>query len=269
MYHKKCPTCDSNFSTKDKRQKYCKRKCYSESLKGNGNHFYGKKHKKESIDSMKEKLSEQMSGEKNPFFGKTHTEESKKKIVEKNEIYRKENKELLLLKRLSRKNLTREKVEEIWEQYCSGPYNNKWIQEVSGVDYRTIKSLVADLGISTPEEIKGTGERKKLFLGRAVSYPETVLLELLQEAFGKDNVKHQVKRFGYYYDFLLNDDILIEYDGFYFHKVLENKNDKIKNRLAEENGYTLIRIEEDEQRKVFFQEEIKRITKTIRSKNEV
>ena len=269
MYHKECPTCGENYSTKDKRQKYCGRKCYTSTLKGEGNHFYGKEHKKESIDSMKRKLSDRMSGEKNPFFGKTHTKESKKKIRERNEKYREENKEYLLLKRLNRKNLTREKVEGIWEQYCLKPYNNKWIQEVSGVDHRTIKGFVIDLGISTPEEIKEVGERKKMFQGQGVSYPELVLLKLLQEAFGEENVRHQVKRFGYYYDFLLYNDVLIEYDGYYFHRILENKNDKIKDRLAQENGYTLIRVEEDEQRKVFFQDQIKRITNTIKRKNEI
>ena len=65
--------------------------------------------------------------------------------------------------------------------------------------------------------------------------------------------------YGKLYDFYIpSTNTLIEVDGIYWHgkhKNLEDlndtqmkvrKNDEIKNRLANENGYTLIRIWEDE-----------------------
>lgn len=52
----------------------------SERMMGSGNYFFGKRHTKESIDSIKEKLSDSNKGEKNPFFGKTHTESVKEKL---------------------------------------------------------------------------------------------------------------------------------------------------------------------------------------------
>jgi group I intron endonuclease len=44
------------------------------------NHFYGRRHKPESIAQMKPKLSKRFSGEGNPFYGQKHSEESLSKM---------------------------------------------------------------------------------------------------------------------------------------------------------------------------------------------
>lgn len=264
MYEKICLTCEKVFLTRDKRKKYCIRDCYYITLKGKGNPFYGKKHKRKTIDEMKKKLSQKFKGSGNSFYGKKHSKETIDKIKKSNEEYRKKNKTMILEKRLENKSLTNEVIRETWEKYNSGPYNREWIQDYLEIDYRTFKKFVIDLQIATVEEVRETGEKKKLFQGSGVSYPETVLLELLQKTFGKENVKYQVKKFGFYYDFQVYDNYLIEYDGYYFHKILRNNNDKRKEKLAEDNGYSLIRVEEDKNRKVFFDKEIKRIINIIK-----
>jgi len=50
-------------------------------INGRNNPMYNKKHKKESIEKMKNNRRTQF-GETNPFYGKTHSEETKKKISE-------------------------------------------------------------------------------------------------------------------------------------------------------------------------------------------
>ena len=47
---------------------------------GEHNSFYGKKHKPESIEIMKEKLRISLGGENNPWFGKTLTQEHRSNI---------------------------------------------------------------------------------------------------------------------------------------------------------------------------------------------
>ena len=49
------------------------RKQMSEKRTGSGNSFYGKHHKPESLEVMKEKLKVALGGENNPWFGKLLT----------------------------------------------------------------------------------------------------------------------------------------------------------------------------------------------------
>ena len=132
------------------------------------------------------------------------------------------------------------------------------------------------VGMENPTDLLDSnyyGLRRKLGIekqffqsGRAISAPELEMLSLLVEEFGSSNVVHQSKKFGYYYDFLINDEVLVEYDGYYYHKVLINKNDAIKERLALTNGYSFVRVEEDENRKADLIEGIKRIKNELQTK---
>ena len=129
-----------------------------------------------------------------------------------------------------------------------------------GIDYRTAQKFLIDLGIETKEGIKKVGLHKKYFQsGRGISAPEIKLLALLEETFGAENVKHQSYKFGYFYDFLVSGEILVEYDGYYYHKVLKNNNDEIKEELALTNGYRFVRIEEDINRYADLKEGVERI----------
>ena len=253
-----CLICNNKLNRGAK--KYCSRECYYKAKEGEGNHFYGKTHSEETRKKLREANLGLHKGEKNHFYGKTHSEKSKELIREKNRIYRENNKALLLQKRLDRKGLTKSQIEEVWNEYVSGPYNRSHLTEKLGIDYRTAQKFLIDLGIETREGIKLVGLHKRLFLhGRSISAPEIKLLAMLEEAFGAENVKHQHYQFGYFYDFLVNGEILVEYDGYYYHKVLKNNNDAIKEELALTNGFSFVRIEEDKNRYVDFEKGIERI----------
>ena len=241
-------------------EKYCSRECYYKSKEGEGNHFYGKTHSEEIKEKLRNDPRLSHPGESNPFYGKTHSEETKELIREKNRTYRENNKALLLQKRLDRKGLTKTQIEEVWNEYVSGPYNRDHLTEKLGIDYRTAQKFLIDLGIETKEGIKQVGLHKKFFQsGTSISAPEIKLLAMLEEAFGPENVKHQHYQFGYFYDFLVNGEILVEYDGYYYHKVLKSNNDAIKEELALTNGFSFVRIEEDENRYANLEEGIERI----------
>ena len=58
---------------------------------------------------------------------------------------------------------------------------------------------------------------------------------------------------------MVSGEILVEYDGYYYHKVLKNNNDEIKEELALTNGYRFVRIEEDINRYADLKEGVERI----------
>ena len=259
MKIKRCLICNT-IITKPNVKKYCSRDCYYKSKIGKNNPFYGKAHSEETKSKMRGDPRLSHPGKHNPFYGKTHTEEAKELIREKNRLFREENKRYLLQKRLDRKRLSEAQIRSAWKEYVSGPYNRKYLTEKLGVDYRTVQKFLVDLGIETKENIKRVGLEKKYFQGgRCISAPEIELLSLLNNAFGTENVKHQPYKFGYFYDFMVNDKVLVEYDGYYYHKILTNNNDAIKQKLALTNGFSFVRIEEDINRNADFVEGIERI----------
>ena len=245
---KECPACKQSYITKDKRQKYCNKNCYYSTLSGKGNPFAGKKHKKESLDKMKIKLSKRMSGKKNPFYGKTHSKEIKDKLSKTHKENYKKNRKTLALNRMKRHNLSFQDLKDLWKEYKSTPVNGSFFTEKTGKDYRTIHKLLLDCNIVSKEELRKTCEAKKLFQSSGISAPEIKLLKILNKEFGKENVEHQKRFKGYYYDFCLFDKILIEYDGYYFHKVIKNPNDQIKTRIAQSHNMILYRVEEKKNR---------------------
>ena len=260
MKQQQCLICKNKLKKRSNAKKYCSRECYYKSKVGEGNHFYGKTHSEETKEKLKNDPRLSHPGDRNPFYGKTHSEETRELIREKNRIYRENNKALLIQKRLDRKGLTKSQIEEVWNEYVSGPYNTSHLTEKLGIDYRTAQKFLIDLGIETKEGIKQVGLHKKYFQsGRGISAPEIKLLALLEETFGAENVKHQSYKFGYFYDFLVSGEILVEYDGYYYHKVLKNNNDEIKEELALTNGYRFVRIEEDINRYADLKEGVERI----------
>jgi len=62
---------------------------------GESNHFYGRKHTKESKEKQRLVKLGMYDGKKNPFYGKTHSEEAKKKMsaIHKGKTISKEHKE--------------------------------------------------------------------------------------------------------------------------------------------------------------------------------
>lgn len=228
---------------------------------GDKNPFYGRKHKRETIDGMKKKLSEKFSGDKNPFFGKTHSAEAIEKIKSKNKEFLEKNKEIILEKRLKRLNLTREKLEKFFFEYCSTHKNANDIQEELSVDKRVFFKYVEQLGIATSEEIKKIKIKKQL--SNSLSSPEAKFYAEFCKKYGPENVIWNYKISRYFFDFYICNCLLVEYDGYYWHTIKKSKNDKKKDELAKNFGIKLYRIKEDEKRKSDIDFEISKIDEVL------
>ena len=265
----KCKGCGKVYIIHKWNKIYCSNECYRvNGLHGHDNPFYGRKHTEETILRMKQDERFSHKGEQNPFYGKTHSQEVRETIKEKNRIWRLNNKESRIQRRMERKGLTKETLLHHWEIYRTSPVNQGYFTEVVGVDPRTFHKFLVDCEIATMTEIRQICELKQMFqAGYSISAPELKLLAILKEHFGDDNVKHQIKKFGFWFDFCLFGQILIEFDGFYYHKILINKNDIIKEKLALSNGYSFIRIEEDEKRQVDWGTALKRIREVVQQIN--
>lgn len=241
------------FFHKDKRQKYCSRKCYNVRLKGEGNPFAGKTHSKETIDKIKEKLVGKMIGDKNPFYGKKHDKETMDKIKKFNEVYRENNKEIIEQRLLKRLNLTEEKIALIYEEYRDTHETLGTLQIKYKIDSRVLKKYFVKYNACTKEELEEVAFRKNY--KNATSVGEETLYILLCNLFGCDRIKRQHKISFYYFDFIVDDKFLIEYDGYYWHNLVKN-NDDIETQTAMSHAYILYRVREDEKREVNFLKEI-------------
>jgi hypothetical protein len=210
---------------------------------------------------MKEKLSEKFSGESNPFYGKTHSQESIDKIKEKNRIHRELNKEQILQKRLERLNINKEKIENSFIEYCNTRKNADDIQNDLNIDKRVFFKYVEQFGIASKEQIQDIKNKKRL--NQTKSSAEEKLYNIFCEKYGKDKViwGHNIK--SYFYDFFIDKTLLVEYDGYYWHTILESKNDKKKDELAESLNLPLYRVKEDEKRKCNFEKEAEKIHEVL------
>jgi very-short-patch-repair endonuclease len=253
---KVCSICGISFTHKDKRRKYCSRECYNQKLNGEGNPFAGKVHSKGTVDKIKEKLLGKMAGDKNPFYGKQHNKEALDKIKKGNELFRENNKELVEERLLKRLNLTEEKIKLIYEEYRDTHETLATLKQKYDIDSRVLKKYFVKYGACSEAELKQVAFDKKY--KNASSIGEETLYILLCNLYGENRVKRQHNISFYYYDFLVDDKFLVEYDGYYWHNLVEN-NDDVKTHTALSNGYILYRVREDEKRKVDFLKEIQNI----------
>lgn len=254
LYPKTCPICLAQFEHQDRRQKYCSRDCYNQKLKGEGNPFYGKVHNESTIEILKKKCGQ--PGKSNPFYGKQHSDETKDKLSSSSKRYFQQNKDKILDRVLNIKNVELKDLMDQWENYRKGNYPLNIVSKILGIDKRTVRDNWLRYKICTLEEYKTATDYQKL--GKNSSSCEDKLYKKLLEHYGPDDIIRQFYHKGYYFDFLLLGKYIIEYDGYYFHKILES-NDEMKTKLIENSRYTLIRIEEPENRKTDFEEAIEYI----------
>lgn len=94
---------------------------------------------------------------------------------------------------------------------------------------------------------RSNGSKCPFCNNHGTSYPEQFLYLALKSKF--NNVQNGVIIGGYEYDIYIEDiDMLIEYDGFYYHRVLKNmtKIEIKKELIAKQYGYSFFRIKESE-----------------------
>lgn len=253
-YAKTCPNCKQEYVTKDKRQKYCKRSCYD--LSGEKNPFYGKKHSKELIEQITQKLKGKSSGKNNPFYGKTHPKEKQDQITESLKKYFRDNRDMILDKSWESKGYSKETLEEAYQLLVDTNETLGSLAKKYNIDRRTLKKHL----MRFYSDIETILQKKQLY--QATSKQEDILYDFLCVEFRKENVQRQFRIERKIYDFLLYEKLLVEYDGYYWHQVLPN-NDIIKDQLAKERGFIVYRVKEDSSRKVSWQKEIENIRALI------
>lgn len=92
------------------------------------------------------------------------------------------------------------------------------------------------------------------------SKSEVEYYNILKFFFGEE-IKKDFKLEGKRYDYILNDKILIEFDGDYWHSLLRNiKRDKEKDKIAIRNGYKIFRIKESESKNIEILIKLKKIS---------
>ena len=223
---------------------------------------------KEEFQKIKSEYSKNMSvsctGIRNGFYGKAHTKESIEKANESRKAWYEKNHKAYFVEKYEKVGLTKEKISNLLEHYSKNSkfgYNAADLKKDCGVDVRTLTKLVVCHGIKTKKEIKDIFIKGKY--EKVISAPELKLLQMCIDEFGKDNVKSQFPLQGRFFDILVGDELLIEYDGYYFHQEKsDGKTDSIKDQIATSNGFHLVRIREDNFRKVDFEKAIQQIRET-------
>lgn len=197
--------------------------CQSCNKLGENNPFYGKKHTDEFIEKMKSERKNWYHGENNPFYGKKHSEETKEKI---------------------RNSLPDMKGE-----------NNPFFGKTHTVDVRNrqsefMKNNLDRWDFSKMGVLSANKRPKK-------TKPEKITEQKLKELgikFKYNFILHGKAQ----YDFLINDNIILEVHGDYWHgnpefyEVLNDRQkykqsrDLEKKKFANENGYVYYYIWEND-----------------------
>jgi hypothetical protein len=210
--------------------------------KTHDNPFKGKRHSVESKKKIGEKSRARCGGSGNPFYGKKHKQETIEQIQYKNFLYRQNNKKRILNRRLELMHKTQEDFQKMLYEYKNSHTTLSSLREKHQIDKRTITSYWIKLDLINHDELRELTAYKQL--NANPSKPEFDLFSSLKRIYGEINVKSNYKLNNFYYDICLYNKILIEYDGYYWHEILKNSNDVIKNSLARENNFILCRIKE-------------------------
>lgn len=107
-------------------------------------------------------------------------------------------------------------------------------------------------------KIYGDDFSKYLKYGNS-SKEEDFFVKILRFYFGKGNVKQGFKLEDKIFDVLLFKKIIIEYDGSYYHNTIEQlANDKLKDEIAVNNGYVILRCNEKSAKNIDFLKQIEK-----------
>lgn len=230
---------------------------------------YGKNIADEKQKESNIKNKNANSGFKNSFYGKHHNKNSISKIINANIAYREKNKDLLIKKGMEKLNITDSILKNILIDYCNNPNNRNSIQIKYNIDFRTIESYWLKRSLISKEKLKEIKRHKKFLgnrdLSKIVSKPEYDLYKKLKELYGESNVKSSfiIPNTFVIYDICLFNKVLIEYDGYYWHKIKKSKNDLYKTNLAKDNEYILYRVEENKNRNINLTNELNMINSIL------
>jgi very-short-patch-repair endonuclease len=139
-------------------------------------------------------------------------------------------------------------------------------KELETKDKLTFNEIISIIGVNVNKNFLGyflneylsPSELKKIKFVKN-SKIEIEFLNVLKFYFG-NSVTHNFSVNGKSFDFKLGKKILIELDGEYWHSKKEVKiNDSLKNEIAKENGYTLIRISDRHVKNIDFLNKLKKI----------
>lgn len=252
------------------------RKSRSEKYSGSKNPMHGKaiqeiwkeKYSQEEFEKIKSDYSKNMSdacvGMKNGFYGKTHSKESIEKANKSRKDWHDKNQKFLTIEKYEKIGLTKDKIFNLMEHYSKNSkfgYGVADLKKDCGVDVRTLKKLALYHGLMSKQEIKD------LFLlgkyEKVISAPELKLYQMCIVEFGENNVKSQFPLCGRVFDILIGHNLLVEYDGYYYHQEnSDGRTDLIKDQIAMNNGFHLLRIKEDKFRNVDFENSVQQIRET-------
>ena len=229
----KCEECHS-FSELSAHSVLIKRDCYicqSCCKTGDRNPFYGKKHDEKFKESLSAKRKEDYKGEGNPFYGKTHSEATKNKLREINEGKH--------------------------DGANNSFYGRKHSKESRKRMSRSQKKYYKENEVVVSKRLRENGIKSVLKQSRGrKSNPERVVEAELKRL----GIKHKYNKIldnRYQYDFLIDENILLEVHGDYWHgnpkiykspndlnerQVFKKKRDKEKKVFAEKLGYKVIYI---------------------------
>jgi hypothetical protein len=165
------------------------------SVDGEKNGFYGRKHKPETIQNMKNKLSIMMSSSGNAFYGKKHTEETKKQIgiksIERNSILSlmnlSEDKKKSRTEKavLSKKGKKFPRISEAKKKLWSDPEYVKKIFTLWGISPNKLEIKVADiLDCVCPNEYTFTGDGSFIIGGIIPDFTDINGQKKIIEVFG-------------------------------------------------------------------------------------
>ena len=198
--------------------------CQSCNSIGKNNHFYGKTHTKKTIKHLSKYMKGRYVGENNPFYGKTHTEETKEMLRQKCGRSGKDNG----FYGKTHTDAHKKKQSEFMKTIGKRPKEYYSLMGIKSVNSRPKKT-----------KIEKATEQKLQELG--VNFKYNFILQNKAQ-----------------YDFLINDYIVLEVHGDFWHgnpevyrtlterQEYKKQRDIEKQKLAENNGYKYLVIWESQ-----------------------
>jgi len=185
-------------------------------------------------------------GERNGFFGKKHTAKTKQRLSDASQRY------FDVSGSVRYADISKSILREALDYYAQVSVNQADVASKFGHDFRTIAQHAVDVGLFTQSELNILCQNSQRL--SFISSPERKLGDMLDE---KYSVDRQVKIGKFVHDLVINNKLIVEYDGYYFHQILRNEEyEQNKNQSAIEHGYEIYHVEENIQRKIDWQREL-------------